>query len=144
MTLSPYQRIVVAIRHGIRLRGNMKYECKAHRLTTRPDQRADYKFTVNANNPSDAAREAAAEIAKLAPGSSPGFVASQNDGTFIANVGVPIFREGGLVTRGFAYVITVQASYVDESCEERPCDRCGKSYRGPAVYCSLECALADA
>ena len=27
---------------------------------------------------------------------------------------------------------------------ERPCDKCGKPYRGPAVYCSLTCALADA
>jgi hypothetical protein len=27
---------------------------------------------------------------------------------------------------------------------ERACDKCGKLYRGPAVYCSLECAVADA
>jgi len=27
---------------------------------------------------------------------------------------------------------------------ERPCDRCGKPYRGPAVYCSIACAEDDA
>ena len=35
-------------------------------------------------------------------------------------------------------------AYRDESFDERACDYCGKLYRGPAVYCSLECALADA
>jgi hypothetical protein len=35
-------------------------------------------------------------------------------------------------------------AYRDESFDERACDLCGKPYRGPAVYCSLECALADA
>lgn len=34
--------------------------------------------------------------------------------------------------------------YIDASYEPRACDRCGCSYRGPAVYCSLECAMADA
>lgn len=37
-----------------------------------------------------------------------------------------------------------RAAYQDDSCPERACDRCGKVYRGPAVYCSLECALEDA
>jgi DnaJ-class molecular chaperone len=36
------------------------------------------------------------------------------------------------------------AGYSDDRFLERPCDRCGKPYRGPAVYCSLTCALADA
>lgn len=27
---------------------------------------------------------------------------------------------------------------------ERPCDHCGQPYQGPAVYCSMDCALADA
>jgi hypothetical protein len=36
------------------------------------------------------------------------------------------------------------ASYRDERFSQRPCDRCGKRYRGPAVYCSSECAAADA
>jgi hypothetical protein len=35
-------------------------------------------------------------------------------------------------------------AYRDETFPERACDKCGKLYRGPAVYCSLTCALADA
>jgi hypothetical protein len=35
-------------------------------------------------------------------------------------------------------------AYRDDRFAERGCDRCGKAYRGPAIYCSLECALADA
>ena len=35
-------------------------------------------------------------------------------------------------------------AYSDDSFAPRECDRCGKLYRGPAVYCSLTCALADA
>lgn len=34
--------------------------------------------------------------------------------------------------------------YLDDTYPERPCDHCAKLYRGPAVYCSLECAVADA
>ena len=34
--------------------------------------------------------------------------------------------------------------YRNKRFSERECDRCGKSYRGPAVYCSFECAEADA
>jgi hypothetical protein len=34
--------------------------------------------------------------------------------------------------------------YQDDRFEERPCDHCLKLYRGPAVYCSLKCAVADA
>lgn len=34
-------------------------------------------------------------------------------------------------------------SYVDPSFPERQCDYCGKPYRGPAVYCSLICAVDD-
>jgi hypothetical protein len=37
-----------------------------------------------------------------------------------------------------------RASYRDDSFPERECDNCGKNYRGPAVYCSFECAIADA
>jgi hypothetical protein len=36
------------------------------------------------------------------------------------------------------------ALYCNVKFAERPCDHCAKLYRGPAVYCSLECALADA
>lgn len=38
----------------------------------------------------------------------------------------------------------VRAAYRDDAFPERSCDRCGTSYRGPAVYCSLDCAVADA
>jgi len=34
--------------------------------------------------------------------------------------------------------------YRDPRWPERACDRCGLPYQGPAVYCSLECAIADA
>lgn len=37
-----------------------------------------------------------------------------------------------------------RASYRDDSYPERLCDHCRTPYRGPAVYCTLECALADA
>lgn len=37
-----------------------------------------------------------------------------------------------------------EAAYRDDTYEERACDRCGAPYRGPAVYCSFSCALADA
>jgi hypothetical protein len=35
-------------------------------------------------------------------------------------------------------------AYHDDGQPERACDRCGQSYRGPALYCSLACAQADA
>ena len=38
----------------------------------------------------------------------------------------------------------LDAAYRDEKYPERACDCCGKLYRGPAVYCSLACAVADA
>jgi hypothetical protein len=37
-----------------------------------------------------------------------------------------------------------QRAYHDERCLERSCDHCGQPYKGPAVYCSPSCALADA
>lgn len=37
-----------------------------------------------------------------------------------------------------------EAAYIDPAYPERPCDLCGKLYQGPAVYCSLKCALDDA
>ena len=42
-------------------------------------------------------------------------------------------------TAGAHYV----ASYRDDAFEPRKCDYCGQEYRGPAVYCSLECATDD-
>ncbi len=35
-------------------------------------------------------------------------------------------------------------SYFDPKWPVRYCDKCDKPYTGPAVYCSFECALADA
>ena len=37
-----------------------------------------------------------------------------------------------------------EAAYRDDTWEERECDRCGRLYRGPAVYCSFVCAVRDA
>jgi hypothetical protein len=37
-----------------------------------------------------------------------------------------------------------RAAYRNDSFPARLCDHCGTPYRGPAVYCSLECAVADA
>lgn len=35
-------------------------------------------------------------------------------------------------------------AYHDASYPKRHCDRCSREYTGPAVYCSLNCALEDA
>lgn len=37
-----------------------------------------------------------------------------------------------------------EAAYADPRFPARECDCCGESYQGPAVYCSLRCALDDA
>jgi hypothetical protein len=34
--------------------------------------------------------------------------------------------------------------YRDDAFEPELCHHCGVSYRGPALYCSLTCAIADA
>lgn len=34
--------------------------------------------------------------------------------------------------------------YRDDRCAERTCDHCRTIYRGPGVYCSQQCALAEA
>ncbi len=39
--------------------------------------------------------------------------------------------------------VKVRASYRDYACDVRQCFHCNKSYRGPAVYCSLACAAVD-
>jgi hypothetical protein len=41
-------------------------------------------------------------------------------------------------------IAKVRALYYDNTQPERECEHCGIPYRGPAVYCSLECAQADA
>lgn len=37
-----------------------------------------------------------------------------------------------------------ESAYYDPTYARRRCDFCGRMYRGPAVYCRLTCALADA
>jgi hypothetical protein len=37
-----------------------------------------------------------------------------------------------------------EAAYRDDKFEPELCHHCGVSYRGPALYCSLICAIADA
>jgi len=37
-----------------------------------------------------------------------------------------------------------RAAYQDDSYPVRDCQFCHNPYRGPAVYCSLDCAMADA
>ena len=37
-----------------------------------------------------------------------------------------------------------EAAYRNDKFPERACDHCGSLYRGPAVYCSLGCAIEDA
>jgi hypothetical protein len=34
-------------------------------------------------------------------------------------------------------------SYHNDTYKERACDKCGTMYQGPAVYCSLKCAVDD-
>lgn len=34
-------------------------------------------------------------------------------------------------------------AYHDPKCPPRACDHCGKTYQGPAVYCSFDCAIAN-
>ena len=45
---------------------------------------------------------------------------------------------------GVASCCDAAGSYLDDTFPERVCDGCGKLYRGPAVYCSRTCAIADA
>jgi hypothetical protein len=37
-----------------------------------------------------------------------------------------------------------RARYRDDSFPSQVCEKCGQTYHGPAVYCSLDCAVADA
>lgn len=47
--------------------------------------------------------------------------------------------------REAARILTAaRTAYHDPSYPPRDCDACGRHYTGPAVYCSLGCALADA
>jgi hypothetical protein len=86
----------------------MKYECTVTALTARPEPMVRYTFTVEADTEIQAAMEAAAECAAKIDG-TPGFVASQEDGTFFATVGRQHPSETGLTTHGFSIKIEVEA-----------------------------------
>lgn len=136
---------MVALKFGVRLRGTMNYDCLVtHLKASAGKPGARYTITVEAENPSDAARAAAEKIAKKHyTGGEPSFV-TEFAGTFLAFVGRQERAADGIVTVGFTIKINVAPSYADKACDERRCDHCQALYRGPAVYCSLECALADA
>lgn len=63
---------------------------------------------------------------------------------------VAMHRFEAETARGYADVFreyqrkAIGDRYHDESYPERACDRCGEPYQGPAVYCSIQCAVADA
>lgn len=44
----------------------------------------------------------------------------------------------------FGIELAAVDAYSDDTMPERACDRCKRLYRGPAVYCSLKCAVEDA
>lgn len=48
-------------------------------------------------------------------------------------------------SEGFLQVAQARAreSYHDSAYPQRQCDFCGRFYTGPAVYCSLDCAMED-
>jgi hypothetical protein len=50
----------------------------------------------------------------------------------------------GFVDDVMAPTDRARAAYHDDAMPERTCDNCGQPYRGPAVYCSLGCAIEDA
>ena len=70
-----------------------------------------------------------------------GFVRGTDPGNPGALVMLPCLECNG---SGIASCCDAAGSYADPSFDERACDRCGKLYRGPAVYCSLTCAIKDA
>jgi hypothetical protein len=110
MTLSSWQRINVAMATGFTLRGTMKFDCLISHLTAAPSRKGtSYSFTVEAENPSDAARNAASRVAKKHYNDGePGFVHEQGDGRFLAVVGQQsLVNERGIVTHGFTITITV-------------------------------------
>lgn len=50
----------------------------------------------------------------------------------------------GFIDDALAARRRAEAAYSAPGYPPRRCDRCGQGYVGPAVYCSLTCALADA
>lgn len=43
-----------------------------------------------------------------------------------------------------SFAEAAKRAYHDTSFRERRCDYCNEFYQGPAIYCCLRCALADA
>jgi hypothetical protein len=147
--MTPWQRNVIALARGVKwVRGTMTYDCKIDLLKGGWLRVIGRTISVKADYPLEAAREAAAKLAaELYPNGQPGFVTEQKDGTFLAVIGQQTRSDCGIATRGVTISIKVKAnapaSYRNSSFPERQCDYCGKPYRGPAVYCSLECATDD-
>jgi hypothetical protein len=67
-----------------------------------------------------------------------GFVPLNGDDDEARHGPCPECLGGGIVSLSDA-----AGAYGDATVLERNCDHCGKPYCGPAVYCSLACALAD-
>lgn len=64
----------------------------------------------------------------------------------VENAGFRIV-ESARQTRGLSdqqFAERAESLYHNTSFRERPCDHCGASYQGPAVFCSLKCAVAAA
>lgn len=49
-----------------------------------------------------------------------------------------------IIQKMMVQATTGEAAYVNPDWPPRACDHCGKEYHGPAVFCSLTCALAEA
>lgn len=58
--------------------------------------------------------------------------------------GTPLELDGRLLEEVAAMCAKRNEAYRDDSCSERNCDYCDEPYRGNAVYCSFDCARADA
>jgi len=57
---------------------------------------------------------------------------------------VSLLRKLDLVELAEVYALAKsRAAYRNNSRGQRACDKCGTLYRGPGVYCSHRCALAD-
>jgi hypothetical protein len=87
----------------------MTYECTVTPLTTRPEPLVYTAFAVEADSPVHAAQETAQLCAAQIEG-TPGFIAPQRDGTFIATIGRQHPARDGICTHGFSIKITVAAT----------------------------------
>lgn len=53
-------------------------------------------------------------------------------------------RQARFKQRQAAQLAFARAAYRNPACAQRRCDHCGDLYRGPAVFCCIECAMAAA